>query len=505
MDKRNYDLVFGIGQACGCSHSLRCAGLQHLSFPGDWTTLVRVDATHPAFGHDLRVRVDNLCNGCEDFFNPDFFTCKGRVSNTGKAVYYNTKTCYLFNHDFPVDGDLRKALPIVRAKYRRRRDRLFELIRQAKRVLVVRIDVPGGSQPTPLDDCRYARKRLHERFASATFDFLLVSYAQSVPCSRRTFLETEPGLFQIAFDFLDTKSCLPLQPNKKLLGAVLAELFAVRDYRTPEEKRRFAAQRRKARIARLKENLSRPFVRLIDRLVYGTFGRQLRSQRRTHAFDQIAILGFNCEPAFRFYCCWGFLDSSLFAWANCIGLECLSRALEDLSSLGTGSFTYHAPSRMWRCDRSQVFFHGRLKPAHGTEPSGDELSADREELRARLAHLKEKLVGYARNEKSTLFVYKLNETDAQSPDLGRLLDGLESALVRLGARNWKLLVVCERKNLNRMPQGGNRVFRAVEAYNPTAKVTDRRLGDPIGWNRIFTEFAPAAIRPKAHAFKFEAD
>jgi hypothetical protein len=28
-------------------------------------------------------------------------------------------------------------------------------------------------------------------------------------------------------------------------------------------------------------------------------------------------------------------------------------------------------------------------------------------------------------------------------------------------------------------------------------------GDPVAWNAIFTEFAPAKVLKKAHAFKFE--
>ena len=42
--------------------------------------------------------------------------------------------------------------------------------------------------------------------------------------------------------------------------------------------------------------------------------------------------------------------------------------------------------------------------------------------------------------------------------------------------------------LKRMPQGPNRIFRAVNAYNPGAEVTNPKKGDGAGWNRIFALF-----------------
>lgn len=230
----------------------------------------------------------------------------------------------------------------------------------------------------------------------------------------------------------------------------------------------------------------------------------IRARHNQQKFEQFVILGFNCETAFRFYCRWGFLDSSLFAWANTICLETLTKAICDFPALGTGEFAFHQKSRMWMCANSGIFFHGRLRaqlPGQ-PEPTEDVLAADREELRSRIAHLKEKFASYATNEKSTLFVYRIG-FDVEKPGLAKKLDNLEAALVRLGARNWKLLVVCRRADLPRMPAGPNRIFRAVSKFNPTTNVTTKSKGDSIGWNRIFTEFAPVHVLKKAHDFKFE--
>lgn len=503
--KRNYDLIFGLGQACGCSQTLRRAGLQLLSFPGDWLTALYGSKEYPALEHDLRNRVEMLCACDLDLlFRPEDLHSLGSVSNTGKDVYANYRTRYVFSHDFTVGADLAAELPAVVTRYRRRLNRLLELIGRSKKILAVRMDVPGGRYQTTLDDCRYARDLLHRRFPNAEFDILLLSHKEGLPFRERAFEEPEPGLFRLSFDYLRRDHSLPCQPDYKLTTPAVAELFSVKDYRTREERRKHRAAERADFLAKLR----RPFDHLgkaLEKLRYSRFNplENIRARCRQRKFDQIVILGFNCETAFRFYCRWGFLDSSLFAWANTFDLAVLSDALTRLDALGTGSFTFHGPSRMWRDDASGVFFHGRMRSIHGAPaPTEAELTQDREELRSRLAHLKDKFREYAVNGKPTLFVYRLG-AEGHLPGLDRRLDRLEAALTGLGAKNWKLLVVCERKILATMPAGENRVFRAVTRFNSFEDVTNRRTGDPAGWNRIFTEFAPKTIKTKTHSFKFE--
>ena len=505
MKKRiKYDLIFSLGRACGCSQSLRQAKLQHLSFPGDWTAPMS-----PPQEHDLRIRVENLCSSCADFFNLEDFQRQKDLPLTKKTVYINTRTHYTFNHDFPINGDFATELPKVVMKYRRRRERLLELFGKSRRVLAVNMDIPGAAFSNTLEDCRFARKRLNERFAPAKFDFLLVSHDPNRTFSQRTFKAVEDGLFHLSFDFLDRKRTdLPNQPDLILTSAALAEHFAVKDYRAPEEKHRFTAAKRAKRYARLGVDNAFAYHRMrLSIWLHGRFNFlcDLIARLRRKRFSQTVILGFNCEPAFRFYRRWGFLDSSLFAWSNTKSLETLTSAIRNLPKLGSETFSFHEASRMWRCDVSGIFFHGRMKPVPGAPaPTATEIEADREELCSRLAHLKEKFIRYATNNDSTLFIYKPRESDAEDPAFGRKLDELEIALTALGAKNWKLLVICERKMLGRMPQGPDRVFRAVNEYNPGTDVTNAKKGDGSGWNRIFSEFAPLRILPKAHGFKFEA-
>ena len=107
------------------------------------------------------------------------------------------------------------------------------------------------------------------------------------------------------------------------------------------------------------------------------------------------------------------------------------------------------------------------------------------------------------NDEETLLVYRLAEGEGGNPNLGERLDGLEAAVAALGARNWKLLVVCLESALAKMPPpSANRVYRSVRAFTPDEHETWGELGDPVGWNAIFTEFAPASKPSKKRTSKF---
>lgn len=238
---------------------------------------------------------------------------------------------------------------------------------------------------------------------------------------------------------------------------------------------------------------------LLARLsVHRLFLPKLRARKYGHVIP----IGATCEVAFRFYHTWGFLDSSLLSWAGTYTVEQLNAVLRDLPSLLTGDVAFEDRRLLWRCLNTQVDFHGQLKRIDGKMPPEEAKAADLAALRGRVEYLKEKFLRYLRDDEETLLVRRLGLEDV-TPDLGARLDELERTIAGLGARNWKLLVICEAKDLAKMPIGGNRVFRSVRRFNPPDLVTNPDCGDTIGWKAIFTEFAPARILPKKHDFKFE--
>ena len=510
-----YDLIFGLGAACSCTQSLRRAGLQVLSFPYDWLT--------PLDGADLlsdmRMRAETVCNGFDDWFQEKDFTFHGTNTN-GKDKYYNEKLHFIFLHDFPQGVPLTQSFPAVRSKYRRRIDRLLDLIRRSKTVLVVRLDRHDLPCRTSVENCTYVRDILNARYPGTVFDVLLIQPDPEIPIGEWKVERPAEGVIRLTLDYRKDKTPAPASqtsgadrittpqpPDFPRIVSALRQICTVREYRTPEEiaanrerqlRKRWAKIGARTALEYRWKKISLPAANAFAKTL-GPLVARLRRKR----FAQILPLGINCETAFRFFRKWGFVESSLFAWAQSRNLATITSALERFDEILAGSVALNPSDHLWLCGNSGIRFHGKLKWTPGLSPSQVELDADLADLKGRLAHLKDKFRNSLRNAETTLLVHRLAAADAADPRLADKLDALEAALLKLGAANWRLLVICERKDLNHMPKGPNRIFRAVRAFNPGSAITDARLGDPTGWNAIFSEFAPNRILPKAHAFKFE--
>lgn len=249
MRKRKYDLVFGLGMACSCSEALRAAGLQLLSFPYDWLAVPAQELGNQP--HELQNRVRELCDGFRGWFDPAEFEFRGESSAKGKDRYFNRRLGLVFLHDFPGGVPFAESFPEIQARYRRRANRLIDLIRRSRRVLVVRIDRPDRPVPTDLADCRFALAELSKAFSPVTFDFLQFHYEQDLPSARMRVDTPDEGLTVCSFDYRDRRTgSLPHQPDLPALVKVLRDRIAVRDYRTADERRAFAAAHRKTSPAR---------------------------------------------------------------------------------------------------------------------------------------------------------------------------------------------------------------------------------------------------------------
>lgn len=195
-----------------------------------------------------------------EFFRREDMVCFECVEGEKKDAWANVKTHYRFRHDFLHGVPIEEMLPKVAARYKKRRERLFELIRSSRRVLAARMDVPGAKVPTCIEDCRYARAKLNEYFAPVKFDFLLVSDEPTRPFAERKFEEVEEGMFRLSFAFEDHE--VPLQPNYKLTVPALAELFKVRDYRTLADRWNFLKTSCRKRLQQWKRKLERHYPRV---------------------------------------------------------------------------------------------------------------------------------------------------------------------------------------------------------------------------------------------------
>lgn len=467
----------------------------------------------------MRLRAETICNGFVGWFDEKDFSFHGANTN-GKDKYYNGKLDLIFIHDFPQGVPLSQSFPAIKDRYRRRIDRLLELIGRSKSVLAVRMDRHDLPYRTTIDDCTYARNILNARYPGTVFDILLIQPDQEIPIGEHRIERPADGVTRLSLDYRTSKApadrsrppnadrlTAPQPPDFARIVRILRELYKVGEYRTPEE---IAANRRRDLRKRWAKSGARTALeyrwKKIALPVANAFARALGplvAHLRRKRFAQIIPLGVNCETAFRFFRKWGFVESSLFAWAQSRNLATLTAALERFDTILSEAVTLNPSDHLWLCGNSGIRFHGKLKWTPGLSPSQTELDVDLAELKGRIGHLKRKFLDYARNGERTLFVHRLATADAADPGLPQKLDALEAALLKLGASNWKLLVICERKELSHMPKGANRLFRAVREFNPGSAITDARRGDPTGWNSVFSEFAPARILPKGHTFKFE--
>lgn len=507
MTKKKYDFILPMGNACSCTQILRAAGLQHLSFPFDWVIYELADGRS-----DLLARTDLVTSSFQDWLNRDDLVFRARIDWHPHDIYFNRRTRVLFNHEFSFNADFDAEYPVIKAKYERRINRLYECIRSSKRVLIARIDRPDQSPSTTIGECERALKMLSGKFPGVDFDLLLVSMDASRPLAEMDVSRPSAHIVRLAFDYKDKSPDVPAYaPDIPLAANVLRDRYEVRDYRSKAEieAKRQAARKEKFKAVGANNAVTYRLIRFRlkalrfqQALALRLSQRILRAKIKSQKFEHIITLGVNCEPAFRFYDTWGFLDSSLLAWSQVFHLEKLVSALNRFPSLFAGDLSLDRLSKMWICGSSGIYVHGKLK-AGLAEPPPDAVEADRCDVQGRMRHLKDKFLQYIRDDRPTLFVHRLCEGDEADETLGGKLDALETALSALGAKNWKLLVICEKEFLSRMPPSDLRVFRAVKKFNPGHAITDRKLGDPVGWKAIYTEFAPAKLLPKKHAFKFE--
>ena len=233
--KKTYDFVFGLGVGCSCSQTLRKAGLQFLSLPFDWTGYTKNLQLYPG---DMPLKVRDICAGMPDWFRREDISYVHRDIDN-QDIPFNHRTTAFFPHDFHSPKELEENFTAVQAKYQRRIDRFLAMIERSRDLLIVRLEVPPGTPPTTDDDLRLSRRMFAERFPGKRFDLVHIRMEKGLPFRRRRVAEIEPGFTEIAFDYHDYTPGKPFYEVKLAeTAAALKEVAAVRDYRTPEERRR---------------------------------------------------------------------------------------------------------------------------------------------------------------------------------------------------------------------------------------------------------------------------
>ena len=139
LNKKKYDLIFGIGEACSCTQSLRKYNLQIRSFPFDWL-----------YGSDFLRRCQIIAQRFDRFIDINDLKDTGKVNNDKNnpcKVYNNIHNDITFNHDFFITEDFNTIYPIVKEKYNRRIKRLLKNFETSKNILIVYMEPPTSDHP----------------------------------------------------------------------------------------------------------------------------------------------------------------------------------------------------------------------------------------------------------------------------------------------------------------------------------------------------------------------
>ena len=499
---KKYDFIFGIGRACACSQSLRLAGLQLLSLPWDWlATTTKPDCP------DLRMRLGIIESGFSDWLREEDLEFISDHADNGKDQYRNRRYPITYLHDFPRGVPLHESFPAVKAKYDRRVARFQRLMAESKSsVLAVCMDSPVADM-ADVAACREAQRRLQALYPHVKVDFLMMSLEYGRSFDNRTVEDLGDGLTRVAFDFKDYRpGKFDFSVDLAKCAAAMKALAAVKDYRTPAEVKAMAARVRRNKLQAAGVNSEWEYFwfrrrRELARLKESLFPRMVIARMRRKKYDHVLSLGMNCEPAFRFSLSWGFVDSTPFSWASCKNLATLADVLRDPHRIGSDGFRWDVPSLMWRCIKTDITFHGKL--AGDAELTPAALEGDKADLVQRLAHLNDKFTRVLSADASKAVILRIHTKLALEADINEKIDAVQNALEARGARNYTLVVVTEAAARGRISAAPNRLVRSVKAFNPNNAVVKPKLGDPLGWKALYTEFSPARILPKKHPFKFE--
>ena len=246
---------------------------------------------------------------------------------------------------------------------------------------------------------------------------------------------------------------------------------------------------------RIIRNILYPFLRACARM-------------KAKKYDHVVTIGYNCEMAFRFFDYYKFVDATLFTWSGAIFAEDWAKLISQIDMFFTGEIL--PPTRdfpLYRCGNTGARAHGRAPQS--TWSSGNPIPeglVEKEiaDIRSRMAHLREKTLGYLRDDKSVLVAYKMRQSDCEPGKAGPRVDAICAALEGVGARNMTFLVICEDRYRSSFPKHHpGYELRSVLKFNPETDSTIRNLGDRYGWRIIFDEFRPKVIKKQAHKFKFE--
>ena len=233
--RKCYDLVIGLGTMCSCSQALRTASLQLLSMPFDWVG-----------GPGLVFKAKMMRDGFAGWWDAEGWT---KLPDPPHSMNPRWRDKWGFTpiHDFHNGISFEEELPIIRARYRKRVDRLNRLIGAASSVLILYVETPDFEKTAP-GDADAARRALNERWPQIRFDFLILKYEEG-RSFRERMDEQRDGQRIVTYDYRNYKE-ETWTADFVRIARWLKRDYCVPDYRTLEEKKAWKTKPRQDEYAR---------------------------------------------------------------------------------------------------------------------------------------------------------------------------------------------------------------------------------------------------------------
>ena len=160
----------------------------------------------------------------KDWFNLEDLEKIGERQNPEpKDIYKNNRTGIVFNHDFPINGNLERDFGLVKQKYNRRIERLIHNIEASDTILVLYIQNPDQREETTNEDLIKVQALLQNRFKNTNIDLLYLYCKRGISKKEMQISYLSDNITKIIFDYDGYNKELPYVVNFKLLYKVFNE------------------------------------------------------------------------------------------------------------------------------------------------------------------------------------------------------------------------------------------------------------------------------------------
>ncbi|MDD3237355.1 MAG: DUF1796 family putative cysteine peptidase [Candidatus Gastranaerophilales bacterium] len=162
--KEKYDIIYSIGDNCGCAMYLSDHNLRATSGPLDWLV-----------GQKLKDSVELIVSDFKNLLKQNLFIKTQLENSSTHDTYKNTFWDIDFIHDFPVGIPIGDSFSAVEEKYQRRINRFYELIKNKNRVLFVWFSLSSQDSNEEIIDLS---KKLNNKFKKE-IDLLIIEHDET--------------------------------------------------------------------------------------------------------------------------------------------------------------------------------------------------------------------------------------------------------------------------------------------------------------------------------------